>query len=163
MQVEKKIDWCLRKAEKEGRKHKGLGKIGLDDGNVREHLGKAKRNLRLVTELVNIGYSDWAVSVIFYSMYHSLLAILSKFGYESRNQACTFAVVEKLIVEQKVSISLEELQDIQESSGEHDETVLNMREYYRYGTETEVDNEKLEQLKNTAKEFVEKVDVMLQD
>lgn len=162
-QVEKKIEWCLRKAEKEGRKHKGLKKVEPNKEKVEEHLEKAKRNLLLIDHLVKIDYPDWAVSAIFYSMYHCLLAILWKHGYESRNQACTFAVIENLITDSKIELTLEELESIQESSGDHEETVVDLREYYQYGTKTKVDETKLSMLKQKAKIFVEKVNVMLQD
>lgn len=162
-QTEKKIEWCIRKAEKEGTKHKGLKKVEPNKAKVQEHLEKARRNLKLISRLIEIGYADWAVSAIFYSMYHCLLAVLWKHGYESRNQACTFAVIEKLITEGKLSITIDELQSIQESSNDHDETVVDMREYYQYGTKTEVEKEKLAKLTQQAKEFVAKVSILLQE
>ncbi|MBI1973100.1 HEPN domain-containing protein [Candidatus Woesearchaeota archaeon] len=162
MQTEKKIEWCFRKAEKEGKKHKGLRKVEPNEEKVQEHLEKARRNLKLIDRLIEIKYADWAISAIFYSMYHCLLAVLWKHGYESRNQACTFAVMEKLITDKKIAITLDKLQSIQESNNEHDETVVDMREYYQYGTETEVDQEKLAQLQQQAKEFVVKVSTLLE-
>ena len=161
MQAEKKVEWCLRKAEKEGKRHKGLLKVEPSQTKVTEHLTKARRNLALVDHLVEIGYSDWAVSAIFYSMYHSLLAVLWKYGYESRNQACTFAVMKQLIVDKKLVVTIDELQRIQESSSGLDETVVDLREYYQYGTETEIEKEKLVWLQQQAKEFAWKVSVML--
>jgi len=53
--------------------------------------------------------------------------------------------------------------NIQESSNGHDETVVDMREYYQYGTDTEVEEGKLDKLKQEAKQFVEKVSLMLQE
>ena len=64
--LENKLEWCIKKGE-EGKKHRGLTMIYLIKGN----------------------FPDWAVSASFYSMYHCLLAILVKHGYESRNQECT--------------------------------------------------------------------------
>src|SRR3989338_443322 len=129
-QTEKKIEWCLKKANKEGRKHKGLRKVEPNKAKVQEHLEKARRNLRLIVHLLRIRYADWAVSAVFYSMYHCSLAILWKYGYESRNQACTFAVIEKLIAEEKIGITIDELGNIQESSNDDGETVVDLREYY---------------------------------
>jgi uncharacterized protein (UPF0332 family) len=96
-------------------------------------------------------------------MYHCLLAILWKQGYESRNQACTFAAVENLIAEKKITVTMEELESIQESSNGHDETVVDLREYYQYGTDTMIKKNKLNKLKEEAKQFVEKVCVMLEE
>ncbi len=162
-QTENKVEWCIRKAEKEGRKHKGLRVVEPNGVKVQEHLEKARRNLRLIDHLIRIEYSDWAVSAIFYSMYHCLLAVLWKYGYESRNQACTFAAIGKLISEGKINITIEELQNIQESSDNHDETVVDLREYYQYGTETQVDKGKIILLQQQTKEFVAKVSTLLEE
>ena len=67
--ADKKIQWCLDKAEKEGEKHKGLRLVPPNEKEVHAHLAKARRNLLLVDHLVRIGYADWAISAIFYSMY----------------------------------------------------------------------------------------------
>ena len=162
-QTEKKIDWCLNKAQKEGKKHKGLRRIAPNEAEVQKHLVKAQRNLLVVDDLIKLKYTDWAVSAIFYSMYHCLLAILWRHGYESRNQSCTFAVIEQLIFEKKISLTLEELQHIQESHTDHEETVVDLRELYQYGTETEVEHEKITKLQQQAKEFVTKVKILLQN
>ena len=62
---EKQIEWCLRKAIDQGRKHKGLRKVEPNKEMAQKHLEKAKRNLQLVEHLVSLGYADWAVSSIF--------------------------------------------------------------------------------------------------
>lgn len=160
-QAEKKVQWCLNKAEKEGKKHKGLRKVPTNEIEVQKHLAKAQRNLRLIDDLLKMKYADWAVSAVFYSMYHCLLAVLWRNGYESRNQACTFAAIEKLIIEGKILITLDELQRIQESKSDHEETVVDLREFYQYGTETEVEQAKIIRLQQEAKEFVAKIRTLL--
>lgn len=160
-QAEKKVQWCLNKAEKEGKKHKGLRKVPTNETEVQKHLAKAQRNLRLIDDLLKMKYADWAVSAVFYSMYHCLLAVLWRNGYESRNQACTFAAIEKLIIEGKILITLDELQRIQESKSDHEETVVDLREFYQYGTETEVEQAKIVRLQQEAKEFVAKIRTLL--
>lgn len=161
-QAEKKVQWCLNKAEKEGKKHKGLRQVQANEAEVQKHLTKAQRNLKLIDDLITMKYSDWAVSAVFYSMYHCLLAVLWRNGYESRNQACTFAVIEKLISQAKIPITLDELQRIQESKTDHEETVVDLREFYQYGTETEVEHTKILRLQQEAKEFVAKIRTFLQ-
>lgn len=161
-QAEKKVQWCLSKAEKEGKKHKGLRKVPPHEAAVQKHLAKAQRNLKLIDDLLKMKYADWAVSAVFYSMYHCLLAILWRRGYESRNQACTFAVIEKFIIEGKIPLTLDELRRIQESKSDHEETVVDLREFYQYGTETEVEQVKIVRLQQEAKEFVAKIQALLQ-
>lgn len=85
---ENKVDWCLKKAEKElqeGDKHRGLVKIKSDQTIVNDYIKKAEHNLKAITAFRDIGYSDWSAPAAFYSIYHCFLAIVTKFGYESRN------------------------------------------------------------------------------
>jgi len=41
-----------------------------------------KHNLRAADYNIKGGFSDWGVSQSYYAMYHSLLAVLFKLGYE---------------------------------------------------------------------------------
>lgn len=90
-QAGNKVAWCLRKAEKElkeSNKHRGLVKIKSDIAKAREHIGKAEHYLNATDYLKRGKFSDISASTLFYSMYHCLLAIAVKSGYESRNQEC---------------------------------------------------------------------------
>lgn len=73
----------------------------------REHIEKAKHNLLAADYNVKGGFSDWAVSQAYYAMYHALLAILFKHGYESQNHECTITAVEYLIKIKKVKLGIE--------------------------------------------------------
>ena len=88
-QASKQVDWCLKKAQKElieKDAHRGLVKITPDIKLAGKHIAKAEHNLNAASDFAKMGYSDWSPSAFFYSMYHCFLAILSKFGYQSRNQ-----------------------------------------------------------------------------
>jgi len=81
--AENKLNWCLKKAEKElkiSSKHRGLVQITPDITKSREHIKKAEHNLELMIHLKTTKYSDWCSSAAFYSIYHCLLAIALKFG-----------------------------------------------------------------------------------
>ena len=104
-----KVEWCLKKAEKElgaGGNHRGLVKINEDKKLASEHVVKAEHYIE-ATLLLKDNFSDISASTIFYSMYHSLLAILAKFGYESCNQECTFALIYSLIEDGKINMERE--------------------------------------------------------
>ncbi|MBI2105453.1 HEPN domain-containing protein [Candidatus Woesearchaeota archaeon] len=112
--------------------------------------------------LIKGNFPDWAVSASFYSIYHCLLAILAKYGYESRNQECTFAVVEHLIKNKKVDLDIQLLRKI--ASFEENleaEDILTLREEFQYGTEAAVDEAKMKELQNSTREFIELVRVAL--
>ena len=101
------------------------------------------------------GFSDWAVSASFYARYHCLLALLAKHGYESKNQECTFAAIENLIKNNKVSIDVKLLRKI--TSFEDDlekEDLIKLREDFQYGSETEYESEKIRTLIDDTTELI---------
>ncbi|MBI4139508.1 HEPN domain-containing protein [Candidatus Woesearchaeota archaeon] len=156
---ENKIQWCLRKAEKEGRKHRGLRKISSNKEIAEEHITKAEHNFNVMFLLIRQGVADWAVSASFYTHYHCLLSILSIFGYESRNQECTFAVIEHLIERGKISLTKEELYKIISANKEEEfdsETIVGLRERFQYGTEITYKEQEMKALAEQTREFIEK-------
>src|SRR3989344_3585671 len=113
--VKNKVDWCLKKAEKELNEegnHRGLIEIQPDLEKAREHIKKAEHYLKATDYLKKGNFSDVSTSTVFYSMYHCLLAIAVKFGYESRNQECTFALINSLIEDRKIEFEKEILDKI---------------------------------------------------
>src|SRR3989344_8428437 len=154
--LENKIEWCLNKAKKEGSKHRGLKKVSPDDEKANKHIEKANHNLKAMLYMIKGNFPDWAVSGSFYTIYHCLLAILAKHGYESRNQECTFVAVEYLIKNKKVDLDIQLLRKI--ASFEENleaEDILTLREEFQYGTEAVVDEAKMKELQNNTREFIE--------
>jgi|SRR3989338_2861662 len=95
-QAENKVSWCIAKAKKElehALTHRGLLVVKPNIDEAKKHVLKAEHNLKAVFSFSKTGFSDWAVSASFYSIYHCFLAIALKFGYESRNQECTIALI----------------------------------------------------------------------
>lgn len=163
---ENKLHWCLKKSEKEGRKHRGLRKIVPDADKAAEHIKKAEHNLLVMEHLIGANFHDWAIHASFYAHYHCLLAILHKFGYESRNQECTFAAVEYLIEQGKISLEKSDLYNIF-AADKHDNLeqmdIVDLREKFQYGTETIYEKKKLQELLKQTKEFIENTKVIMQE
>ncbi len=137
--VKNKVEWCLKKALKEvgeGGKHRGLVKVEPSMENAREHIGKSEHYLEASLKLEK-EISDISASTLFYSAYHSLLAILAKFGYESGNQECTFAFIYSLIEDRKIDLS----KDLVNSIVLDRESVVGLRERFQYGVELSMKNE----------------------
>lgn len=83
---------CFRSAIKGdsiGKKHKGLLIKKPDDKLARKYLDKAKKNIELCDIYKNNGFEYMIPEAWYYTLYYCALAILSKFGVESRNQRCT--------------------------------------------------------------------------
>jgi uncharacterized protein (UPF0332 family) len=92
--TEREVHDCFLDAardEKRGKKHKGLLILKPDDGKAREYLAKAKTNLELCSFYKERGFDYKIPEEWFYTLYYCALAILSKFGVESRSQKCTAA------------------------------------------------------------------------
>ena len=164
-----KVEWCLRKAEKELKEsgsHRGLVESEPDFNKAREHIKKAERYLN-ATEFINKGgYSDIATGTVFYAMYHCLLAISVKNGYESRNQECTFALMNKLIEDKKIDFGkgiLDRIALAEPKDGEETEkTSVKIRERFQYGTDFNVEENLYEELVDLAKEVISMAKVIVE-
>ena len=159
--AENKVDWCLKKAERElsnSGKHKGLVRVSPNLEEVRKHIEKAEHYLEATDLLKKENFSDICASTLFYSMYHCLLAIASKFGYESGNQECTFALIHSLIEEGKIDFEEELLNKIALPLVEksNDKLSMNIREQYQYGTELSLGEDFYEELFELSKKVIAK-------
>ena len=92
MMKEKEVKECFSNALKEeqkGKKHKGLLVVKPDDEQAKEFIIKAKTNLELCDFYKQKGFDYKIPEEWFYTLYYCGLAILSKFGVETRSQRCT--------------------------------------------------------------------------
>ncbi|MBU1252588.1 MAG: hypothetical protein KJ905_02505 [Nanoarchaeota archaeon] len=157
-----KVNWCLRKGLKEHKekgKHRGLIKIEPNPDLARRHLEKSEHYLRATLTLES-EFSDISASTVFYSVYHSLLAIISKFGYESRNQECTFALIRMLEEDGKIHLGSEILNEV--ASFDLDEGIIILREKYQYGVELSMREELFNSALEVAKKLLGKVKEILE-
>jgi uncharacterized protein (UPF0332 family) len=130
-----------------------LTKINPSEQLAQKHLEKSKYNYQVLLSLEKLNYHDWELNVGFYSIYHCFLAILSKFGYESRNQSCTISVILKLIEEKKIDLNPDlilQFDTLDTESGITNPTIRLNREQSTYGVETSIDLKQLENIKKLA-------------
>ena len=92
MTMEKDVKECFRMAsreDKKGKKHKGLLLAKSNIESAKEYITKANENLEYCEIYLQRG-SDYKIpEEWYYSLYYCALAILAKFGIESRSQRCT--------------------------------------------------------------------------
>lgn len=158
-----KVEWCLRKAEREGKNHRGLVKTESDYAKAKGYLEKAVHYLRATEYLKKSNFSDVSMSTVFYSIYHCLLAIAAKNGYDSRNQECTFALMYFLVEDGELDFdkeTLERIAKLEPKDGE--DTTVRIREKYQYGTDVKIDNTTYEKLVELAKEVLEKTKYIIE-
>ena len=160
MQFKNKFNWCLKQGEK-GEKHKGLKKIEPNLEEAEKQIKKALSDLDTMEYLYKGNKTDWVASAAFYAMYHSLLAILYKLGYESRNQECTINAIEYFIQLEILKIDKDHIKMIR-SLQETEDDAKKMREDMQYGSKTQMEKDKCRIIMNNAKKFVEKIRSVLE-
>ncbi len=164
---DEKLKKCFEEGKKGNERHKGLIKTTPDLVRTESYLAKALHNFNAITDFHDLGYSDWSASASFYSLYVGLLAILAKQGYESRNQSCTFTLVEDLI--KKGEIKTLTVADIKEIFDKditadlaHSTRILDIREKMQYSTKTSLEELEFQSLKNRTKELLDKIRLELE-
>ena len=138
----KKVSWCLDKAARELKErgvHRGLVRTEPNSELADRHITKAGHNLKAALHFYEAGYSDWSASAFFYCIYHCFLSILSTFGYESRNQECTIAMIESLKEEKLIHLDDALISALKAAQQEdlHEANVIELREKFQYGVELE--------------------------
>lgn len=162
MPLSEKLKKCFEEGKRSGERHQGLRRSKPDKKLADEHVAKMIRNFEAMTHFHEMGYSDWSASAAFYSLYHGLLAILTQRGYESRNQSCTFSLIEDLIT--KVEIIFLTLTDSKEIFDkdvtrdiEQSTKILDIRERMQYSTKTALAEAEFQMLKKRTKELMDKI------
>jgi uncharacterized protein (UPF0332 family) len=151
-----KLDWCLRSENR-------MRKINPDKESAKEHIEKAKHNLRAADFNINGGFEDWGVSQLYYAMYRSLLAILFYEGYESKNHECTFNAIEYLIQNKKINLDLKDMALIRTTEQMTKKDAKTLREEFQYGTKTNVNKEILKEMGQKSREIAEKAEVIVNE
>ncbi|HLD00130.1 MAG TPA: hypothetical protein VJC39_00120 [Candidatus Nanoarchaeia archaeon] len=123
-----------KKDEEKGKKHKGLLFVGKDDKKAEEYIQKAKVNLQLC-ELYKKQRIDYKIpEEWFYSQYYCALAILAKFGVESRSQKCTALFLRHVKDKGWIDYDEEFIDRIMVYKEKEEKTDVDEREDARYGS-----------------------------
>ena len=137
MTAKPKVYECFSSAkrdEEKGKKHKGLIFIGKDDKKAEEYVQKAKTNLG-ICDLYKKQQLDYKIpEEWFYTMYYCALAILAKFGVESRSQKCTALFLRYIKDKDLIDYEDEFIDRIMVYKEKEEETDVDKREKARYGS-----------------------------
>lgn len=163
-----KLKKCFDEGKKAGERHNGLRKIPPNNEIAQEHMAKALHNFKAMSSFRNTGFSDWSASSAFYALYHGLLAILSKKGFESRNQSCTFALVEDFIRKGELEhLTISDIREIFDKNIAddlaHSSKILDIREKMQYSTKTQLADEEFQFLKKRTRELLDKIRIELEN
>lgn len=123
-----------RKDEEKGKKHKGLFFVGKNDKKADEYIKKAKTNLG-TCDLYKKQRLDYKIpEEWFYSQYYCALAILAKFGVESRSQKCTALFLRYVKDKGLIDYDDEFIDRIMVYKEKEEKTDVDEREDARYGS-----------------------------
>ncbi len=135
--IAKEVRDCFvnaRNDEKKGKKHKGLLIIPPDNKKAKEYLAKAKMNLELCDFYKEKGFDYKIPEEWFYTLYCCALAILSKFGIESRSQKCTAAFLRYAKNNNMIEYDDEFIDRITVHRDKEEKSDVDERENARYGS-----------------------------
>lgn len=147
---------------------------------TRKHLEKAVQNLEFANfileehefsikeKLPDKHFYDWCITIYYYALYHTALALVEKLGYESKNHTATITaitlfyyhkdnILKKEDIDfliQKISIDKKEIEFVLESKG--------MRERACYGTGETFDLAITKIMQKETAEFVNKIRALLE-
>lgn len=120
-------------ADDKGKKHKGLLLTNPDQKKAEAYIVKAKDNL-LLCDLYREKRFDYKIpEEWYYTMYYCALALLSKFGVESRNQRCTALFLRAVTEKGIISLSPDFLDHITVHGDKEETSAVDEREQARYG------------------------------
>ena len=144
------------KDESKGRKHKGLLKAKPDLKEAEGYIIKAKKNLELCKFYKEKGFDYKLPEEWFYTLYYCALAILSKFGVESRSQRCTALFLKYVKDKSIIEYDDEFIQRIVVYKEKEEKSDVDEREKSRYSPLVEIEEvaQNYEKMMNICKKAI---------
>lgn len=143
-----------------------LRKIEPDINRAKEHLQKARNNLRAMRLTFREDLFDWAVICGYYAMYHSVLAALLHIKIEALAHHCAIAAFREFYVERgKVKPEyiqyIEKAKQLERKYTDTLEEARKDRVVVQYGIEI-LTNDDAEWILEDAEDFVSKIEEILE-
>ena len=159
--IEKILHGCFH--PKEGRPN--LHKVSVNIERARQHIDKARGNLRAMKMMFDNDLFDWAIICGYYAMYHAVLAALFKIGIRATAHYCAIAAFKEFYVKRgKVRpeyISyIKKAKQLEQKYADTLEKAQGDRVVEQYGVEV-LTNDDAEWILEDAKDFVLKVEEIL--
>ncbi|MFH1591843.1 MAG: hypothetical protein ABIB47_00545 [Candidatus Woesearchaeota archaeon] len=137
METEEKVKECFKSAKKDeerDKKHKGLLTVEPNQKKAKEYLERAKESLEFCDFYRKRGADYKIPEEWFYSLYYCALAILTKFGVESRSQRCTALFIGYLREKGLIEYDEEFINRIVVHKEKDKESDVDERERAKYGS-----------------------------
>ncbi len=165
-ELEKSLRECFKSAKSEegiGKKHKGLIITLPKDKEAKAYIQKAKDSLELCEIYKEKRYDYKIPEEWFYSLYYCALAILSKFGVETRSQKWTALFLEYIAGKGLIDYNAEFIKRIKVYSEKGKESEVDKREEARYGPFVKIEKvfERYEEMTHLCKKAISQAEEIL--
>jgi len=130
---------------------------------VKAHISKSDNNLEFVNFLLeNERFPDWQIVGLYYSVYHAVLALLSKKGFSSKDHNATLCFLIKNFSEfSKEEIELIDNLQIKREEIEFYSGLKEERQKASYSTSLLFDKEKVQELREETILLINKIKTIL--
>ncbi|MBU3913338.1 MAG: hypothetical protein KKE50_04555 [Nanoarchaeota archaeon] len=146
-------------------KHLNKSLNNLEFGNfvLSEHNYSIKKKLK------GKSFYDWCVVIYYYAIYHAVLALISKAGFESKNHLASISALTYIYYHKKNLLNKEDIQMIIDNfniKGEEIEFIANskeMREKASYRVDEDFGIALAEDMRKKTVDFVNKIKMLLEE
>jgi len=159
--IEKILHGCFH--PKTGRPN--LHKVPVNMEQARQHIDKARKNLRAMKMMFDSDLFDWAIICGYYAMYHAVLAALFEIGIRATAHYCAIAAFKEFYVKRgKVRLEyisyIKRAKQLEQKYADTLEKAQGDRVIEQYGVEV-LTNDDAEWILEDAKDFVLKIEEIL--
>ena len=159
--IEKILLGCFH--PKEGRPN--LHKVPINMERAKQHIDKARNNLRAMKLMFDNDLFDWAIICGYYAMYHAVLASLLKIGIRATAHYCAIAAFKEFYVKRgKVKPEyigyIQKAKQLEQKYAETLDKAQENRVIEQCGVEL-ITNDDAEWIIEDAKDFVLKIEEIL--
>jgi len=161
----KNIDNSLRECFHPKKGNPNLRNVPINIERAKQHMDKARKNLRAMKIMFDNDLFDWTVICGYYAMYHAVLASLFKIGIRATAHYCAIAAFKKFYVERgKVNPEyvsyIKKAKQLEQKYAETLEKAQEERVIEQYGVEI-LTNDDAEWIIEDAKSFILKIEEIL--
>lgn len=145
-----------KKIDDKGKKHKGLLLVKTDQNVAQAYLEKARVNLMLCDDFKEKRIDYMIEEAWYYTRYYCALAILSKFGVQTRSQRCTALFLRYVKEKGLIVLSDDFIDQITVHADKEETSAVDEREEARYGAsvQSEETMQKYDSMMDVCKNYI---------
>jgi uncharacterized protein (UPF0332 family) len=141
---------------------KQIRKIGNNPELVKSHIKKARHNMEFYKlNKENHKFNDWLIVTLYYSLYHSALALITNRNYSSKNHYATILILIKEYSITKPEAKLLNELSISKEDAELYTNLKDDRHDASYATNIKFNQETIKEYENQVLDFVNKTEEII--